>query len=142
MLEALAHVAPDEGFAEVAESVIETHASKIESSPLAHAALVLAADDRAVGALELTIAGDGLPNDWRDELATTYLPSRFISVRPPTEEGVEEWTDELGFEEVPPIWANREARDDRPTVYACRNFTCSPPKHDLDEALAWAKSDL
>ncbi|MEF8807968.1 thioredoxin domain-containing protein [Natronomonas sp.] len=142
LLVALDHVAPDESFAAVAESVIQTHASKIESSPLAHAALVLAADDSAVGALELTIAADGLPNDWRDELASTYLPTRFISVRPPTADGVEAWADELGFDSVPPIWANREARDDRPTVYACRNFTCSPPKHDLAEALAWAASGL
>jgi hypothetical protein len=142
LLSALSHVAPDEGFDEVAEAVVETHASKLESDPLAHASLTLAADGRAVGALELTVAADGLPNDWRDELAASYLPSRFISVRPPTEADIEDWAEELGLEEVPPIWANREARDGRPTVYACRNFTCSPPKHDLSEALAWAKSDL
>jgi hypothetical protein len=26
-------------------------------------------------------------------------------------------------------------------VYACRNFTCSPPKHDMAEALSWAKTE-
>jgi uncharacterized protein YyaL (SSP411 family) len=59
-------------------------------------------------------------------------------VRPTSEAGLAEWVEALGFEETPPIWANREAREGRPTVYACRNFTCSPPKHDMAEALDWA----
>jgi uncharacterized protein YyaL (SSP411 family) len=142
LLTALDHVAPGEGFGEVADAVVETHASKLESDPLSHAALALAADDRAVGALELTVAADGLPDDWREDLASTYLPSRFLTVRPPEEAGIEAWADRLGLEEVPPIWANREARDGEPTVYACREFTCSPPEHDMGEALAWADSDL
>jgi uncharacterized protein YyaL (SSP411 family) len=142
LLSALAHVAPDEGFDEIAESVVETHASKLQSDPLSHASLALAADDRAVGALELTVAADGLPAAWREALGETYLPTRFLSVRPPDEDEVEEWADRLGLEEVPPIWANREARDGEPTVYACRAFTCSPPKQDMREALEWADADL
>ncbi|MFQ3320011.1 MAG: hypothetical protein ACI8UR_002018 [Natronomonas sp.] len=141
-LSALAHIAPDEGFDEVAESVIETHASTLESDPLSHASLTLAADTRAVGALELTIAADELPGEWRDDLAEAYLPTRLISIRPPTESGAEGWANHLGLGEVPPIWANREARDGEPTVYACRSFTCSPPKHDMAEALSWANADL
>jgi uncharacterized protein YyaL (SSP411 family) len=141
LLSTLAHVAPEEGFDEVAESVLETHASKLESDPLSHAALALAAHDRAVGALELTVAADGLPEEWRAALAETYVPTRFVTVRPPDEVGVGEWIDALGLAEMPPIWANREARDGKPTVYACRSFTCSPPKHDMSEALAWADAD-
>ncbi|QLD87565.1 thioredoxin domain-containing protein [Natronomonas salina] len=140
LLGALEHVAPEEGFGDVAETVVETHASKLESDPLSHAALALAADDLAVGALELTVAADGLPDEWRDALAETYVPSRFLTVRPPDEAGVEVWADELGLDGVPPIWADREALDGEPTVYACRSFTCSPPKHDMREALAWADS--
>jgi len=142
LLTALAHVAPEAGFDDVAESVVETHAAKLDSDPLSHAALALAADDRAVGALELTVAADGLPNDWRAALAERYLPTRFVTVRPPEEGDVEARAEDLGLEAVPPIWANREARDGRPTVYACRSFTCSPPKHDMREALEWADADL
>jgi uncharacterized protein YyaL (SSP411 family) len=141
LLSALEAVAPDEGFGGVAETVLETHAGTLESNPLSHASLALAADDRAVGVLELTVSADELPAAFRTGIATTYLPTRLLSVRPPAADGVEEWTDELGLEAVPPIWANREARNGRPTVYACREFTCSPPKHDMNEALEWATRD-
>ena len=138
LLAALEAVAPDEGFGEVAESVVETHADTLESKPLSHASLALAADDLAVGRLELTVAADRLPDEFRAEVGSTYLPTRLLGLRPPTESGVEDWVDRLGLSAVPPIWANREARDGEPTVYACREFTCSPPKHDMAEALAWA----
>ena len=138
LLSRLALVVPEAGFDAVAETVVETHAETLESEPLSHAALALAADDRAAGALELTVAADGLPERFRAALADRYLPTGFLSVRPPTADGVRRWADELGLEAIPPLWANREARDGEPTVYACREFTCSPPKHDVAEALAWA----
>ena len=50
---------------------------------------------------------------------------------------LEPWLDALGIDEVPPIWANREAQGGEPTAYACRDFTCSPPQTDLDAALEW-----
>jgi uncharacterized protein YyaL (SSP411 family) len=138
LLSALDAVAPEAGFGDVVDTVLRTHADTVESNPLSHAALTLAADDRASGHLELTVAADGLPDGFRDSLASTYLPGRFLSVRPPEEAGVRAWTDRLALESVPPIWADRSSRDGRPTVYACRDFTCSPPKHDLDAALSWA----
>ena len=138
LLAALDAVAPDEGFGDVAESVVETHAGTLESNPLSHASLALAADDLAVGHFELTVAADRLPDEFRTEVGSTYLPTRLLGVRPPTESGVEAWVGRLGLSAVPPIWANREAHDGRPTVYACRDFTCSPPKHEMSEALAWA----
>ena len=139
LLSTLAHVAPDEGFDDVASSVVETHASTLESSPLAHASLALAADTRAVGALELTVAAETLSDAWRDALASRYLPTRFLSVRPPTDDALDSWLDLLDLDTTPPIWAERVQRDGKPTVYACRSFTCSPPKHDLEEALTWAE---
>ncbi|MFW5964094.1 MAG: thioredoxin domain-containing protein, partial [Natronomonas sp.] len=142
LLARLAHVAPDEGFEDVARTVVETHASTVESNPLGHASLTLAADDLAAGLLELTVAAEALPESWRDPLARTYLPTRFLSRRPPTDADLEAWLSELDLESVPPIWAGREARDGRPTVYACRAFTCSPPRHDLADALAWAAGEL
>jgi hypothetical protein len=89
--------------------------------------------------LELTVAADHLPEQWRSSLAERYLPTRLLSVRPPTVEGVAAWAESLGLEDVPPLWANREAQDGEPTVYACRSFTCSPPQHDMAAALEWAE---
>jgi hypothetical protein len=134
----LAHFSPDERFREVAEGVLDTHAKTVETDPLGHATLALAADTRAVGSLELTVAADALPGTWRERLAETYLPDRLLTVRPPSGDGLSEWLDALGLEEAPPVWAGREARDG-PTLYACRSFTCSPPTDDIEEALDWAE---
>ncbi|MFB6207424.1 MAG: thioredoxin domain-containing protein [Haloglomus sp.] len=137
LLADLDHFADHDRFGAVAEAVVGTHASTLEENPLKHPTLVLAADDAAVGPLEVTIAGE-LPPAWRETLASTYLPERLLARRPATDDALEDWLAVLGLDEAPPIWAGREARDGEPTVYACRSRTCSPPTHDLDEALEWA----
>jgi uncharacterized protein YyaL (SSP411 family) len=124
-------------FRTVAEGVIDAHARSLESDPLSHATMLLAADDRAAGPLELTVAADALPETWRERLGRTYLPGRVLSVRPPTEAGLGSWLERLGLGSAPPVWAGREARGE-PTLYTCRSFTCSPPVHDPEAALEWA----
>ncbi len=141
LLESLSHASPDDGFAEIADAVLETHATTVESNPLSHASLALAADTRAVGSLELTIAADHIPPEWRDVLSSTYLPTRFLTRRPPTQEGVTDLVAEAGLSEIPPIWANREAIDAQPTVYACRSFSCSPPQQSMAAAIDWATTN-
>ena len=47
------------------------------------------------------------------------------------------WLDDLGLDEAPPVWANRE-REGEPTLFVCRSFTCSPPVTDIEAALEWA----
>ncbi|WP_266077589.1 thioredoxin domain-containing protein [Haladaptatus caseinilyticus] len=137
LLLSLSEFAPHDRFGDVAESVLETHAKTIESNPFQYATLTLAADRHATGSLELTVAGDELPEAWRGRLAETYLPTRILARRPPTEEGVVEWCEKLKLDDVPSIWANRDAEDE-PTLYVCRSFTCSPPVTDIDAGLEWA----
>jgi hypothetical protein len=134
----LSQFAPHDRFREVAERVLDSHARTLESDPLSHATLTLAADDRANGSLEFTVAAESLPDEWRERLGEEYLPTRLLSVRPPTKDGLSAWLSRLGLEEAPPIWAGREARDGKPTLYTCQSFTCSPPVHDVEEALQWA----
>ena len=128
--------------ASVARATLDTHRSRIEASPLEHVSLALAADAADRGSLELTLAADELPEEWRETLSSRYLPGAVVARRPPTAEGLEAWLDELGLEEAPPVWANREARAGEPTVYACRSFTCSPPETDLETALEWVEEKL
>jgi uncharacterized protein YyaL (SSP411 family) len=154
---ALSHFRPDDDFEEIAEAVLETRGQQIRSNSLQHVSLALAADRYARGSLELTVVADDLPDSWRDELAGRYLPTRLLSRRPAGDDELRAWVDELGLDEAPPIWADRsqtvasqrqseradarEQTDAEATVYACRAFTCSPPKTDLREALDWAESD-
>ncbi|MDS0477543.1 thioredoxin domain-containing protein [Natrinema sp. 1APR25-10V2] len=126
-----------EGFEEIAATVLETHANKLEANALEHATLCLAADRLESGALEVTVAADELPETWRDRFTSRYFPDLLFAPRPPTADGLEAWLDRLGLEDAPPIWAGREARDSEPTLYVCRDRTCSPPTHDADEALEW-----
>jgi len=142
LLLALDHFAP-EAFAEIAETVVETHGRQIRSNPLQHASLVLGADALQEGHLELTLVADdgtdGSPTDWRERLGETYLPRRLLAWRPESEARVDRWVDQLDLDETPPIWAGRGPQDGDPTVYACVDRTCSPPKRALRAALDWAQ---
>ncbi|WP_435076850.1 thioredoxin domain-containing protein [Halococcus sp. AFM35] len=134
---ALSHFAPDEEFADIAETVLETHAETIESSPLRRASLALAADRHGSGSLETTVVADELPREWRERIGRTYLPKRLLAHRPPNDEALDEWLDRLALDEVPPIWADRTWVEGEPTAYVCRAFTCSPPQTDIEKALSW-----
>ncbi|MHB9286156.1 thioredoxin domain-containing protein [Halobacteriales archaeon Cl-PHB] len=142
LLADLDHFVNHDRFGAIAEQVVVTHSSKIESNPLQHASLALAADRVQNGALELTLVADDVPASWRDLLADRYLPDRLLAWRPADEDRLGEWLKALDLTETPPIWADRSASDAEPTVYACRSFTCSPPKQDLGAALDWAAASL
>ncbi|ESP89473.1 thioredoxin domain-containing protein [Candidatus Halobonum tyrrellensis] len=130
--------APDEGFGDAAADVLATHDRRVASSPLEHVSLAMAAAQRARGPLELTLAADETPDEWRETLARRYLPGAVYAPRPATESGLEAWLDRLGLAEAPPVWANRGAPAGEPTAYVCVDRTCSPPNRDLGAALEWA----
>ncbi|WP_313695476.1 thioredoxin domain-containing protein [Halorarum halobium] len=147
--------APDEGFEVAATDVLATYEDRVRASPLEHTTLAMAAAKRARGPIEVTLAAGSvgtagsaesagssdridLPDGWRETLSDRYLPGAVVAPRPADEDGLAEWLDALDLDDAPPIWADRGARDGEPTAYVCENFTCSPPNHDLAEALAWA----
>ena len=132
---------PDADYREIAGEVLATHANRITGNPLQHVSLTLAADRYTNGGAELTIAAEELPDDWRTTLAERYLPGVVVAHRPPTEDGLHDWLDELGLEGAPPVWADRDADGGEPTVYACESFTCSPPQTALEPALEWLEEN-
>ena len=142
LLDALDPFRPNREFAEIAAQVVETHGSRIESNPLQHASLTLAADTVSRGMLELTMVADDPPEDWYDTLADRHLDPYALFWRPVTDETRTAWLDSLGLEEEPAVWADRELKNDEPTVYACRAQTCSPPRNQLTRALNWAERML
>ena len=137
LLLALDHFAEDD-LRTVAETAVNTHGDRVDANPLQHASLSLAADTLATGHVELTLAADDPPDEWRASVAERYLPARLLAWRPGDDERLTAWLDTLGLEETPPAWADRGPRDGDPTVYACRSFACSPPMAAVEDALAWA----
>ena len=131
----------DADYREIAGEVLATHSNRITGNPLQHVSLTLAADRYTNGGAELTIAAEELPDDWRETLADRYLPGVVLAHRPPTEAGLQRWLDDLGMADAPPVWADRDAVDDKPTVYACESFTCSPPQTALEPALEWLETN-
>ncbi|WP_323190368.1 thioredoxin domain-containing protein [Halostella sp. PRR32] len=139
LLLSLDHFVPHGDFAEIAEAVVGTHGDRIRSSPVEYSSLAMAADRVEAGGLELTVVADDVPESWRARFAGEYLPNRILSRRPPTEDGLAEWLDELDLDDAPPIWANRTEDGGQATLYVCRSFTCSPPQTDVDAAMEWAE---
>ena len=125
----------DDNLGEIASTVAATHRSRLESDPLQHATLVLAAD-ALTERLELTLVGADRPASWREPLGDRHLHPRVLTYRPAADR-IETATRQLGLTETPPIWAERDA-DGEPTVYACQGFVCSPPQPTVADALAWA----
>jgi len=130
----------DGRFRDIARRVVTTHADRIRGGPLEHASLLRAADLVESGGIEVTIAADEVPEEWREALGERFLPSALVAPRPATAAGLDEWLDRLDIGEAPPIWADRDAADGGPTAYVCRDFTCSPPRTDLDAALEWLET--
>jgi uncharacterized protein YyaL (SSP411 family) len=142
LLEQLSHFQTDGAFAEIAETVIDRQGSRIESNPLQHASLTLAADTVIEGSFELALVADGTPEAYREELEEWYLPDGILAWRPADEDGLGPWLETLGVDATPPIWADRAQKNDEPTVYACRSRTCSPPRNELPRALRWGQRML
>ena len=140
VLSALDHFRPDDRFESVVESVLETHADRVESRPTEHVSLALSTDRTLTGLTEVTVAADSVPGEWHDRLADRFLPDLLLAPRPPTADGLRTWLDDLELVDAGPIWADRDARDG-PTIYVCRSFTCSPPQTDVEGALEW-RDDL
>ena len=142
VLLSLSAFAPEEGFEAIAETVVETHGNRLKASPLEHASLALVADAIERGPLEITLAADEFPDEWRRRLGSAYLPGRILAHRPPAEAEIETWLTTLALEETPPIWAKRDAVDGAPTGYVCRSFACSPPTTDPDEAISFVEEGV
>ncbi len=142
LLDKLAHFTTDDTFAEIAETVVETHGSHIRSNPLQHASLTLAADTVTTGVLELVLVADDPSREWYGQIGEWYLDPRLLAWRPADEETFEEWLETLNMDEPPAIWEDRRQKNEEPTLYACRSRTCSPPRNEIGRALRWAQRML
>ncbi len=142
LFDALDPFVPDRDLAGIATQVVETHGSRVRSNPLQHASLTLAADTVERGTLEVTLVADEIPADWRDTFGNRYPEPCTFLWRPADDDSLDRWLDTLNLGGVPAVWADKELKDGEPTVYACRQGTCSPPRNRLVRALNWAERML
>lgn len=133
----LAAFVPDESFQDIVRRVLNSQRARVSAAPLQHPSLVMVEDKFEAGMTELTIVADDIPSQWRSFVASHYFPHRLLTRRPTSEERITTWTDGLGLETIPPIWANREQSEALPTMYLCRDFTCSPPVTKPQHAQEW-----
>jgi uncharacterized protein YyaL (SSP411 family) len=132
---------PDAGYGDAGVAMLERYGGRLEDSPAGHPMLALAVDTVSSGHLEVTVAGDALPETWRNAVGGSYLPTRLLSVRPGDDSNLSTWLDDLDVGDAPPIWAGREESDDDErghgaTAYVCRR-ACSPPLHDVEAIEEW-----
>ena len=134
------HFYPTEGFDEIARQAIDTHRSRIRSAPLQHATLVQVDKLVRSGGIEVTLVSEAIPPNWQEFLATTHLPGRILTRRPPAEDTLANWVEQIGAAEIPPVWEHRTQIDGAPTAYICRDFSCSPPLTDPHDAAEWIET--
>ncbi len=110
----------DDSFREVAERVFRTHRSHMERYPGGMASLLQALDLYLSSPTEVTLVGEA-PEEWLERLGRRYEPNLVLTRIDQPRDGA-------------PIWAGKVPKEGKPTLYVCRNFACSPPATEWDEA--------
>ena len=141
LLASLDRFAPERGFGEVPERVLDTYAPRVYADALSHHSLALAGDRVRSGPTELTFPADAVSGAWRRWLAEQYLPHRLLAPRPagelaprPTGD-LAAWLDSLALDEVSPIWPG-DSSDEFGTSLR-RGGDCSGPLSDPTSADEW-----
>jgi len=119
----LAHYLDLNDYRERAETCLRLFAEPLRAQPFGFATLLAAVDFHARGPFEIAVVGDPTSADTGALLArlrARYLPNRTLLVLDPADPTPR-----------PALLEGKTAVDGRPTVYVCRNRTCSPP------ATAW-----
>ena len=120
----LAHHLDRDDYRERAEACLRLFAQPMRAQPFGFANLLAAVDFHADGPFEIAVVGD--PRDAGTaallaRLRARYLPNRTLMVLDPADAAPR-----------PALLEGKTSVDGKPTVYVCRNRTCSPP------ATAWA----
>ena len=121
----LAHHLDRNDYRERAEACLRLFAEPMRSQPFGFANLLAAVDFYADGPLEIAVVGDADAAETRALLARLrgrYLPNRTLVLLDPADPTPR-----------PALLEGKHAVGGKPTVYVCRNRTCSPPATEWDD---------
>jgi hypothetical protein len=121
----LAHYLDRPDYRERAETCLRLFAAPMRSQPFGFANLLAAVDFHAQGPLEIAVIGtarDPATAELLRRLRRLYLPNRTLLVLDPAAAGPR-----------PATLAGKTAVGGKPTVYVCRDRTCSPPATTWDD---------
>lgn len=125
----LARIFGKEVYLQKAEAIFKVFGSNLERSPTSVAGLTMSVYDWQTGGQELVIAGDRKSEEFQafvKAIHQRYLPSAVL-IHADAGEGQEYLaTTRLGMDQM-------KALGGKPTLYLCRNQTCSAPITDLQE---------
>ena len=108
-----------------AEAVLRLFAAAMSSQPFGFANLLSAVDFHARGPREIAVVGDPASPETAALLAhirAAYIPNRTLIVLDPTDPSPR-----------PPLLEGKGQVGGQPTVYVCRNMTCSAPATTWEE---------
>jgi len=117
----LGHILGESRYLDAADNTLKSlWASIEESTPHAHASLLLALEESLLGFQTVIIRGKGdTLEDWRLRAASTYAPSRFTLAIPAT------------ASDLPARLAERKPVDDM-VAYICSGLVCGEPVTDFE----------
>ncbi|HTO59540.1 MAG TPA: thioredoxin domain-containing protein, partial [Pseudomonadales bacterium] len=118
----LHHYTEDARYLDRAEALFSLYASQMAQQPFGFANMLCAVDYNTQHPHEIVLVGPSDERQLLPQIRRTYVPNRTLTVVDPHQTS-----------SLPPLLEGKGQIDGKPTVYICRNRTCSAP------ATEWAE---
>jgi uncharacterized protein YyaL (SSP411 family) len=129
----LHHITGKEEYRARAEKVLRAYYDAMDSQPFGFAHLLCALDFYLTKPKEIVVIGDLQNSRTREllsEIHSLYLPNFTLQLAKPNEP----------LEKISPLLQGKTEIDGKPTVYVCRNYTCSAPVTQWSELMPLLES--
>ncbi len=120
----------DAAYGDAGREVLATFGARMASAPTGFAQLLTALDYRHRDPREIVLVGPSEETETRSALTKLwreFRPNDLIIGFDPAR------VDPADAGELLPLLAGKKIVDDRLTIYACANYACAAPTHDLEE---------
>ena len=125
----LARMTGETEFEEKAETLKKAFAANPDDRVSQSTMLLVALDFMVGPAYEVVIVGDQQSQTAREilrTLGTKFIPNKTVLLKSENDEGLEA---------IAEYTRSMKTKNDKTTIYVCRNYACSEPTNDTDKAL-------